>query len=284
MRELKKLLKDLDLAIAKIKDINCKVKAKVKSAVLTEDKINKVSAKSLMSKMPDTPEKTIKHLLNIQKTVVEGLQFKAYNPSVLSVWVDDLEMYEHLKPAKHAREGDTELPAQLIAPRMAKPAEAVGKEEIQEGSLKNKINLFSKNLTFFLENVDSKLRQVLVPFVLATFYENHATHVAKQLYLSPLLCRSWRTVSTGPFQCCGRSWQNLHMPSGAARGGPGGVTVGSIMPGIVRPSKKAQKAGKPVSKLTKLTDWNQMVDQKWVTAAPVCQLKPAPPFKLMLIN
>ncbi|KAJ9070980.1 hypothetical protein DSO57_1001754 [Entomophthora muscae] len=32
------------------------------------------------------------------------------------------------------------------------------------------------------------------------------------------------------------------------------VTVGSIMPGIVRPSKKAQKARKPVSKLTKLTD------------------------------
>ncbi|KAJ9070415.1 hypothetical protein DSO57_1008156 [Entomophthora muscae] len=62
------------------------------------------------------------------------------------------------------------------------------------------------------------------------------------------------------------------------------VTVGFIMPGIVRPSKKARKAGIPVSKLTKLTDLNQMVDQKWVTAAPVCQLKPAPPCKLMLIN
>ncbi|KAJ9083423.1 hypothetical protein DSO57_1034817 [Entomophthora muscae] len=45
---------------------------------------------------------------------------------------------------------------------------------------------------------------------------------------------------------------------------------------IVRPSKKAQKVGKPVSKLIKLTDLNQMVNQKWVTAAPVCQLKPAP--------
>ncbi|KAJ9059179.1 hypothetical protein DSO57_1005102 [Entomophthora muscae] len=54
------------------------------------------------------------------------------------------------------------------------------------------------------------------------------------------------------------------------------VMVGSIMPGIVCPSKKAQKAGNPVSKLTELTDLNQMVDQKWVTAAPVCQLKPAP--------
>ncbi|KAJ9060809.1 hypothetical protein DSO57_1026857 [Entomophthora muscae] len=42
---------------------------------------------------------------------------------------------------------------------------------------------------------------------------------------------------------------------------PAGVTVGSIMPGIVRP-----------------------INQKWVTAAPVCQLKPAPPFKLTLIN
>ncbi|KAJ9079419.1 hypothetical protein DSO57_1035599 [Entomophthora muscae] len=38
------------------------------------------------------------------------------------------------------------------------------------------------------------------------------------------------------------------------------VMVDSIMPGIVRPSKKAQKAGKPVSKLTELTDLNQMVD------------------------
>ncbi|KAJ9082654.1 hypothetical protein DSO57_1002600 [Entomophthora muscae] len=62
------------------------------------------------------------------------------------------------------------------------------------------------------------------------------------------------------------------------------VTVSSIMPGIVRPSKKAQKARKPVSKLTKLTDLNQTVNQKWVTAAPVCQLKPAPPCKLTLIN
>ncbi|KAJ9087215.1 hypothetical protein DSO57_1035339 [Entomophthora muscae] len=62
------------------------------------------------------------------------------------------------------------------------------------------------------------------------------------------------------------------------------VTVSSIMPGIVCPSKKAQKAGKPVSKLTKLTDLNQTVDQKWVLAAPVCHLKPAPPCKLMLIN
>ncbi|KAJ9054457.1 hypothetical protein DSO57_1014296 [Entomophthora muscae] len=62
------------------------------------------------------------------------------------------------------------------------------------------------------------------------------------------------------------------------------VTVDSIMPDIVRPSKKAWKAVKPISKLTKLTDLNQTVDQKWVTAAPVCQLKPAPPFKLTLIN
>ncbi|KAJ9073987.1 hypothetical protein DSO57_1010747 [Entomophthora muscae] len=38
------------------------------------------------------------------------------------------------------------------------------------------------------------------------------------------------------------------------------VTVSSIMLGIVRPSKKAQKAGKPVLKLTKLTDLNQMVN------------------------
>ncbi|KAJ9081319.1 hypothetical protein DSO57_1015988 [Entomophthora muscae] len=38
------------------------------------------------------------------------------------------------------------------------------------------------------------------------------------------------------------------------------VMVDSIMLGIVCPSKKAQKAGKPVSRLTKLTDLNQTVD------------------------
>ncbi|KAJ9081222.1 hypothetical protein DSO57_1017066 [Entomophthora muscae] len=105
MRGLEKLLKDLDLAIAKIKDIDCKVKAKVLSTVLTGDKIDKVSAKALMTKMPDTPEKTIARLLSIQKTVVEGLQFKAYNLSTPSVWVDNPEMYEHLKPAKCAITG-----------------------------------------------------------------------------------------------------------------------------------------------------------------------------------
>ncbi|KAJ9050299.1 hypothetical protein DSO57_1015690 [Entomophthora muscae] len=54
------------------------------------------------------------------------------------------------------------------------------------------------------------------------------------------------------------------------------VTVSSIMPGIVCPSKKARKARKSVSKLTELTDLKKTINQKWVTAAPVCQLKPAP--------
>ncbi|KAJ9069109.1 hypothetical protein DSO57_1021894 [Entomophthora muscae] len=48
MRELEKLLKDLDSAIAEIKEIDRKVKAKVKAAVLTGDKIEKVSAKALV--------------------------------------------------------------------------------------------------------------------------------------------------------------------------------------------------------------------------------------------
>ncbi|KAJ9076146.1 hypothetical protein DSO57_1029038 [Entomophthora muscae] len=75
MRELEKLLKDLDSAIAEIKEIDRKVKAKVKSAVLKGEKIDKVSAKALMTKVPETPEKTIECLLNIQKTVVKGIQF-----------------------------------------------------------------------------------------------------------------------------------------------------------------------------------------------------------------
>ncbi|KAJ9077385.1 hypothetical protein DSO57_1017182 [Entomophthora muscae] len=77
MRELEKHLKDLNLATAKIKDIDHKVKAKLKAAVLTGDKIDKVSAKALMTKIPDTPEKTIQ-CLNTQKMMVEGLQFKVY--------------------------------------------------------------------------------------------------------------------------------------------------------------------------------------------------------------
>ncbi|KAJ9053824.1 hypothetical protein DSO57_1039585 [Entomophthora muscae] len=89
-----------------------------------------------MTKIPDTPEKTIKHLLNIQNTVVEELQFKFFALSVLSVWTDNPEMYAHLKPAKRACKEDTETPAQLLAPRMAKPAKAAGKEETQEGNLR----------------------------------------------------------------------------------------------------------------------------------------------------
>ncbi|KAJ9088013.1 hypothetical protein DSO57_1027295 [Entomophthora muscae] len=74
MRELEKLLKDLDSAIAEIKEIDCNVKARVKSAVLEGDKIDKVSTKALMAKTPETLEKTIECALNVQKSVVEGLQ------------------------------------------------------------------------------------------------------------------------------------------------------------------------------------------------------------------
>ncbi|KAJ9078929.1 hypothetical protein DSO57_1001680 [Entomophthora muscae] len=63
-------------------------------------------------------------------------------------------MYEHLKPTKRARAEDKELPTQLLAPRMAKPAEAAGKEETQK--------------------IDGELCQVLVPFVPATLYANYA--------------------------------------------------------------------------------------------------------------
>ncbi|KAJ9051534.1 hypothetical protein DSO57_1003883 [Entomophthora muscae] len=80
---------------------------------------------------------------------IEGLQLKSFALSAPSVWTDELEMYTHLKLAKRARKEDTELPAQLLAPRMAKPAKAAGKEETQEGNLKNKINKFSKYLPFF---------------------------------------------------------------------------------------------------------------------------------------
>ncbi|KAJ9074644.1 hypothetical protein DSO57_1004105 [Entomophthora muscae] len=86
-----------------------KVKEKMKPAVLTGKKVDKVSAKALMVKMPETSEKIIKCLFNVQKTVVEGLQFKSFALSALSVWVINPELYAHLKPANQARTEDTKL-------------------------------------------------------------------------------------------------------------------------------------------------------------------------------
>ncbi|KAJ9088437.1 hypothetical protein DSO57_1023130 [Entomophthora muscae] len=103
MRLLEKLLKDLNSAVSEIKENDLKVKEKFKSAVLTGNKVNKVSMMALMTKMPDTSEETIKCLLNVQKTVVKGLQFKMSSLSTLSVWVNDPEMYEHLKHIKSSR-------------------------------------------------------------------------------------------------------------------------------------------------------------------------------------
>ncbi|KAJ9058087.1 hypothetical protein DSO57_1016082 [Entomophthora muscae] len=68
----------------------------------------------------------------------------------------------HISSQKSAWKEDTELPVQLLAPRMANPAEATSKEEPVKG----------------------ELRWVLVPFVPPPSIQN-ATHVAKQLYLSP---------------------------------------------------------------------------------------------------
>ncbi|KAJ9076920.1 hypothetical protein DSO57_1021774 [Entomophthora muscae] len=65
----------------------------MKPAVLTGNKINKVSAKVLMVKMLDMFKKTIDHLLNFQKTAVEGLKFKVFTLSAPSVWADNPEMY-----------------------------------------------------------------------------------------------------------------------------------------------------------------------------------------------
>ncbi|KAJ9079326.1 hypothetical protein DSO57_1036526 [Entomophthora muscae] len=44
-------------------------------------------------------------------------------------------MYEHLKPTKRACKDDTELPANLLAPRMTEPIKAAGKEDTVEGNL-----------------------------------------------------------------------------------------------------------------------------------------------------
>ncbi|KAJ9060052.1 hypothetical protein DSO57_1034999 [Entomophthora muscae] len=55
------------------------------------------------------------------------------------------------------------------------------------------------------------------------------------------------------------------------------VTVSSTMSGIIWPSLKAWKAQKLLASLTDLTDLDQMLDWKWVTAASVCQLNLLPP-------
>ncbi|KAJ9063140.1 hypothetical protein DSO57_1003272 [Entomophthora muscae] len=62
------------------------------------------------------------------------------------------------------------------------------------------------------------------------------------------------------------------------------VMVVSIMPDITCYNCKAWKSGKPLSKLTKLRDLKQTVDQKWVAAAPVCHLDLITPCKLTLIK
>ncbi|KAJ9089713.1 hypothetical protein DSO57_1009977 [Entomophthora muscae] len=54
-------------------------------------------------------------------------------------------MYTHLKPAKRARADDTDLPAQLLALRMAKPAKAANKEETKEENIDREI-LYIQNL------------------------------------------------------------------------------------------------------------------------------------------
>ncbi|KAJ9082342.1 hypothetical protein DSO57_1005484 [Entomophthora muscae] len=95
-RELKKLLKDPNLA-SKNKRHCPQGQGKSQGHCTYWRKIDKVSAKALMAKMPDTPKITIKRLINVQKTVVEGLQFKSFALSAPSVWVDDPEMYAHLK-------------------------------------------------------------------------------------------------------------------------------------------------------------------------------------------
>ncbi|KAJ9055444.1 hypothetical protein DSO57_1003941 [Entomophthora muscae] len=85
------------------------------------------------------------------------------------------------KTGSLTKKEDTELPAQLLAPKIAKPAEAASKEETQE------------------EKKYGKIRQVLVPFDPATFYTNYSNHVERKLFLSPLFCRSSRIKSMALF-------------------------------------------------------------------------------------
>ncbi|KAJ9049362.1 hypothetical protein DSO57_1025381 [Entomophthora muscae] len=59
---------------------------------------------------------------------------------------------------------------------------------------------------------------------------------------------------------------------------PKTVTVGSIMPGIISPKKEGSKSWETFIKIEQVNRYtNQMVNWKWVMAAPVCQLKPVPP-------
>ncbi|KAJ9058554.1 hypothetical protein DSO57_1011009 [Entomophthora muscae] len=188
MRELENLLKDLDSSIAEIKEINHKVKEKIKSAVLTGNKINKVSAKTLMAKIPDSSEKIIEHLLKFQKTVVKGLQLKMPFLSAPSVWVGDPEIFiknlvgvnggrckdlpDHLKSAKRTRKEETDMPAQLFAPKMANLQKPPARKLLKKVTRKIKI-------------INHIIQKVLVLYILATFYTNFGNHVAGQLALSP---------------------------------------------------------------------------------------------------
>ncbi|KAJ9069615.1 hypothetical protein DSO57_1016617 [Entomophthora muscae] len=104
------------------------MKAKVKSSILKDNKINNLLAKTLMTKMLNTSEKPIECLPNVQKTLVEGLHFKVYILSAPSVWANDPEMYENHKPTKRAHKENTEMPAQLVGLKIAQIANTAGKK------------------------------------------------------------------------------------------------------------------------------------------------------------
>ncbi|KAJ9048372.1 hypothetical protein DSO57_1035690 [Entomophthora muscae] len=80
-----------------------------------------------------------------------------------------------------ARREDTKLPAQLVAPRMAKPEEATGKEDTKE------------------EIIDDVILQALVPFIPAMFYSNYNNHVTRQLVLSPPVVYKFKDRINGSF-------------------------------------------------------------------------------------
>ncbi|KAJ9065571.1 hypothetical protein DSO57_1018154 [Entomophthora muscae] len=107
MSELEAVIKELDTVVTKIKEVNQKVKDILKEVVLEGDKLNKLTAKAVKSKIPNTTEKLTTRIFNVQKYVLVNLQFKSQGFATAEMFSKDPEMFEQLKIKRNRNQQKT---------------------------------------------------------------------------------------------------------------------------------------------------------------------------------
>ncbi|KAJ9052090.1 hypothetical protein DSO57_1037645 [Entomophthora muscae] len=100
MEELETMIKELDMVVTKIKEVNQKMKDMLKEVVLEGNKLDKLTMKAVKKKIPNTTNKLATSLLNVQKDVLANLQFKPQGFATAEAWSKDPEMFEQLKNKK----------------------------------------------------------------------------------------------------------------------------------------------------------------------------------------